>query len=97
MLPNGAVIDYQIDGYGQLYKTVADSGGLAVESLRRYFDADGVPSKLKKLLKSSPVTFAETVFTRNPGGYLTKSTDPTGVVREATLDALGVRSLCAGR
>src|SRR5690606_2177568 len=48
--PNGAVNRYEIDGYGTLFRIVADVQGVGVELGRSYFDQDLVLSKRRRLL-----------------------------------------------
>ena len=48
-LPNGAVNRYEFDGYGTLYRILADNGGLSIELGRSYFDEDLVLEKRRRL------------------------------------------------
>ncbi len=70
--PNGATTRYVQDGYGLLYKTLYDDGGLNVLGTRWFYDADGGYIKAVDALNNA------TDCTRNDKGYLVRVDDPAG-------------------
>jgi YD repeat-containing protein len=67
-LPNGGKLRYTYDGYKTLYKTEAYNGQGWIELGRQYFDSDLLIARRRQLLNDDPVTFGDTLYTRNHGG-----------------------------
>ncbi|MBI5851316.1 MAG: hypothetical protein HZB39_09860 [Planctomycetes bacterium] len=89
-LPNDAVNKYEIDGYGTLYRIVADQGGLGVELGRSYFDSDLVLKRQRRLLNATTQEYAITQYVRNNGGLgpIYRNISPTGLYTDVGFDAL---------
>jgi YD repeat-containing protein len=88
-LPSGSVNRYEIDGYGTLFRIVADEGGLSVDLGRSYFDDDLVLRKRRKMLEDDQ-TWAVWTYARLTNGSAIQSvTDPTGLVTRYDYDPLG--------
>ncbi|MFO1052224.1 MAG: RHS repeat-associated core domain-containing protein [Planctomycetota bacterium] len=89
-LPNGALNNYEIDGYGTMYRITADVGGLNVRLVRSYFDDDLVLRKQSVVLNSTG-DLAVTQFVRNNSGHgpVYRTINPTGLVTDLGYDALG--------
>ncbi|MBK8980701.1 MAG: hypothetical protein IPM29_32775 [Planctomycetes bacterium] len=91
-LPNGSTNRYEIDGYGTLYRIIADFGGENVELGRSYYDDDLVLARRSRLLESGPPEeYATWVYARNHNGqgWIDRVLTPTGLQEVVTLDELG--------